>query len=194
MIVGVDEAGRGPLAGVVVGCALFLKQKPPAEVRDSKELSATSREKLFCWIVDNSVFSVKTAATEEIDNVNILQATFLTFNRAIEELLRKAPDLQKATFIIDGGLFRTTQDINYRCMEKADQKIKAVSCASIVAKVTRDYLMELADFLCPQWNFTKHKGYPTKKHISLIEKYDLSPFHRKSFAPCKRGRGEYAEL
>ena len=186
MIVGVDEAGRGPLAGVVVGCALFLKKQPLPEIKDSKELSAPMREHLFNWIVDNSILSVKAAAPSEIDSKNILEATFLTFNRAIDELLQKAPKLKKAKFIVDGTLFRTHHDINYVCMKQADKKVKQVSCASIVAKVTRDYLMGLVDYLCPQWNFLRHKGYPTKEHIALIEKHALSPFHRRSFFPCNK--------
>ncbi len=106
-------------------------------------------------------------------------------NRAIEKLVYKVPHLAKATFIVDGNIFRTNLRINYTCIEKADQKIKEVSCASIVAKVTRDYLMRLTDFLHPEWNFSKHKGYPTLEHFSLIKKYSLTPFHRRSFAPCK---------
>ncbi|MBU1122271.1 MAG: ribonuclease HII [Candidatus Omnitrophota bacterium] len=186
MIVGIDEAGRGPLAGVVVGCALYLRKLPPFVVKDSKELSPLVREKIVPWLCEHASFSVGIATSEEIDKINILQATFLTFNRAIKGLLAKEPSLRKATFIVDGNLFRTKLDIKYICMEKADKKIKEVSCASIMAKVVRDYFMKLVDFLYPQWEFSQHKGYPTQRHMALLNEYPLTPFHRRSFSPCKR--------
>lgn len=188
MIVGVDEAGRGPLAGVVVGCALHLEKTPPFLVKDSKELSPSLRQKIFSWLIENAVFSVGIATPQEIDNLNILEATFLAFNRALEHLLQNADYLRKADFIIDGNLFRTHLKLNYTCMVKADKKIKEVSCASIVAKVVRDYLMEVMDFLYPEWNFSQHKGYPTKEHFSLIKEYSLTPFHRQSFFPCNESK------
>lgn len=186
MIVGVDEAGRGPLAGDVVACALCLLREAPPEVRDSKELSPDLRERIIPWIFENAVFSVSRATPVEIDKHNILEATFLAFNRAIEGLLKKLPALKDADFIIDGNLFHTKLSIKYTCVEKADKTIKQVSCASIVAKVVRDYFMNLAGFLYPQWNFSRHKGYPTKEHFSLLDKYPLTPLHRRSFSPCQR--------
>lgn len=185
MVVGVDEAGRGPLAGVVTACALHLKKQPPFKVKDSKLLTPALREKAFSWLLDNSQFAVATARVCEIDKLNILEATFLAFNRSIKSLLRIAPSLKRAKFIIDGTLFKTDLPLNYICMKEADRRVKEVSCASIMAKVTRDYLMQTADFLYPEWNFSKHKGYPTKEHFSLIKKYQLSPLHRRSFSPCK---------
>ena len=181
MIVGVDEAGRGPLAGVVCGCALYLKKKLPFEVKDSKELTSHAREKIFSWLIGNAVFSVDIATHEEIDKINILNATFLSINRSISRLLKNAPYLKKALFVVDGNIFRTDLDIKYKCIEKADKTVKEVSCASIIAKVTRDHLMNSAHFLYPEWNFAKHKGYPTKEHYSLIRKHALSPLHRRSF-------------
>ncbi|MEI8349784.1 MAG: ribonuclease HII [Candidatus Omnitrophota bacterium] len=184
MIVGLDEAGRGPLAGIVATCALHLVVMPPFAVRDSKELSAHQREKIFHWLLDNALYSVDIATVQEIDEYNILEATMLAFNRSIRNLLKKAPQLRAATFIVDGNIFRTDLTIRYRCVEKADKTVKEVSCASIMAKVARDHLMQVADFLYPQWNFTKHKGYPTKEHFSLIEQHALSPLHRQTFYPC----------
>ncbi|UCD15985.1 MAG: ribonuclease HII [Candidatus Omnitrophota bacterium] len=186
MIVGIDEAGRGPLAGIVVGCALHLKKRPPFVVRDSKELSPQARESFIPWLWKNACFCVNVATPRQIDKLNILEATFLTFNRAIKGLLTKQPSLSKATFIVDGNLFRTNLNIKYICISKADKKVKEVSCASIVAKVVRDYFMKLADFLYPEWNFSRHKGYPTAEHVSLLEKYPPTPFHRRSFSPCKK--------
>ena len=185
MIVGIDEAGRGPLAGVVVACALHLKYDPPFIAKDSKILSQSKREEFFSWIISNAVFAVDIANSQEIDRFNILEATFIAFNRAIKKLLIKDSNLSKADFIVDGTLFKTDMDLKYTCIKKADQKVKEVSCASIVAKVTRDHLMNSVDFLYPKWNFSKHKGYPTKEHFSLLKKHPLTPFHRKSFSPCR---------
>ncbi len=114
MIVGVDEAGRGPLAGVVSACALYLGKEPPAKVRDSKELTPFARQDIFGWLAQNACFAVGIASPEEIDKVNILEATFLAANRAIIKLLKKAPRLKKALFIIDGNIFRTELDIKYK--------------------------------------------------------------------------------
>jgi len=185
MIVGVDEAGRGPLAGVVTACALHLVKEPPFAVKDSKALSPVQREKIFDWLVKEAQFCVGISDIAEIDELNILGATFLAFERAIKGLLRKSKHLKGAKFIIDGNLFRTKLKLNYVCIDKADKKIKEVSCASIVAKVTRDHLMQTAHFLYPEWNFAKHKGYPTAEHFSLIRKNKLTPLHRRSFSPCR---------
>lgn len=185
MIVGIDEAGRGPLAGAVVGCALHLNQSLPFEVKDSKELSAAARETIVPWLLKNTHYCVGIATAVEIDKLNVLEATFLAFERAIKGLLIKAPQLSKATFIVDGNLFRTGLNIKYICMEKADKKVKEVSCASIIAKVARDHFMKVLDFLYPQWEFGRHKGYPTQRHMDLLKQYPLTPFHRKSFSPCK---------
>ncbi|MDD5584687.1 MAG: ribonuclease HII [Candidatus Omnitrophica bacterium] len=184
MIVGVDEAGRGPLAGIVSACALHLVVPPPFCVKDSKELSAAQREAVFPWLLEHSVLCLGIATPREIDEVNILNATMLAFDRAIEGIIKKVPALKSAQFIIDGNIFRTDRNIRYVCMEKADKKVKEVSCASIVAKVARDYLMHVADFLYPQWGFYRHKGYPTREHFSLIKKHPLTPLHRRSFFPC----------
>lgn len=186
MVVGLDEAGRGPLAGVVVACALCLKKDLPFPTRDSKSLSASMREEIFSWLRTGAIFGVGLADNEEIDKFNILEATFLAFNRAIKKLLEKSPRLIKAKFIVDGNCFRSELKLNYTCKPRADSQIKEVACASIVAKVVRDYLMSSLDFLYPQWNFSQHKGYPTSEHFSLIKKYALTPFHRRSFSPCRR--------
>ena len=189
MIVGVDEAGRGPLAGPVLSCALHLKKKPPFAVKDSKAMSASAREKVFCWLVDNSFFHLGIAQHHEIDRLNILEATFLSFNRAIKGLLCKCPKLRnKAKFIIDGNCFKTDLKLNYTCIKGADKSIPEVSCAAVVAKVSRDHLMAVADFLYPEWNFSQNKGYPTKEHMDNVKKLSLSPIHRRSFYPCN-GKG-----
>lgn len=181
MIVGIDEAGRGPLAGAVVVCALALKKKFPYLVKDSKSLSEKKREFIFSWILKNCNYTVSAASQREIEKINILNATYLAATRSITSLINKNPNLKKAQFIIDGNCFKTNLAIKYECIEKADQKIAEVACASIVAKVTRDYLMKVADFLYPNWNFSKHKGYPTREHYSLIKEHQISPLHRRTF-------------
>ena len=186
MIVGVDEAGRGPLAGAVVACALHLENNPRFEIKDSKALSARSREEVFSWLIANSAFAVGVADAREIDKINILEATFLAFNRAIIKLIKKRSFLRDADFIIDGTMFKTKLNLNYSCLKKADETVREVSCASIVAKVVRDHLVGNIDFLYPHWSFREHKGYPTAKHFSLIKKHALTPFHRRSFSPCKK--------
>jgi ribonuclease HII len=186
MLVGIDEAGRGPLAGMVVGCALHLKERPPFRIRDSKALSPQAREEAFLWLSSHAAFAVDVATSGEIDSTNILKATFLAFNRAIKRLLLKHSHLKDALFIIDGPFFHTDMDIGFSCLKKADQTIKEVSCASIVAKVVRDRLMDSVNFLYPEWNFSKHKGYPTQEHFSLLRQHSLTPFHRRSFFPCSR--------
>lgn len=185
MIVGIDEAGRGPLAGAVVACALAFKKQPPFPVSDSKLLSASKRQEIFTWLSANALFAIESASVEEIDRYNILEATFLAFDRAIVKLLKRYPRLAKGNFIIDGTFFKTKRNIKYQCLKQADQKIKEVSCASIMAKVSRDHFMGILSFLYPEWNFSRHKGYPTKEHFSLLKRYRLTPFHRRSFSPCK---------
>ena len=172
------------MAGAVVACALYLDEEPSFTVKDSKLLSHTLRQDIFFWLQSHATFAVDIATSEEIDSVNILKATFLACNRAIRRLLVKSPRLKDATFIVDGNMFHTDLGIDYTCIPKADQKVKEVSCASIIAKVTRDHLMDSMAFLYPEWNFSKHKGYPTREHFSLIKKYSLTPFHRRSFTPC----------
>ncbi|MCF7873817.1 MAG: ribonuclease HII [Candidatus Omnitrophica bacterium] len=181
MIVGIDEAGRGPLAGSVVVCALAFRNKFPYPIKDSKRLSVQRREFIFSWILKNCDYGVGDASHQEIEKLNILGATYLAAQRAITKLIDKDSKFKKAEFIVDGNCFKTNLDIKYKCCKKADETIAQVACASIVAKVTRDYMMKIADFIYPEWNFSKHKGYPTKEHYLLIDKYKLSPLHRRSF-------------
>ncbi len=184
MIVGVDEAGRGPLAGCVVACALYIKNKIDLPIRDSKSLSLFKREFFFEQFRDKVDFSVGIATHQEIDKYNILKATFFAFERAIGSLIKSNPYLKPSTFIIDGNNFDTTLPITYHCIVKADKTVKEVALASIVAKLFRDYLMSVAHFCFPEWNFRKHKGYPTVEHFGYIRKYSFSPLHRKTFIRC----------
>lgn len=185
MIVGIDEAGRGPLAGNVVACALFLPLDPPFVPKDSKKLSPLQREKMFAWLETNAVYGIGRACAQEIDEINILNATFLAFERAIDALLQKDPRLQTAKFIIDGNRFKTNKNISFQCVIKADDTILQVSAASIVAKVTRDREMAVLHEQYPQYGFLQHKGYPTQEHYAAIRQYGVSPVHRKSFTLFK---------
>ena len=178
MVVGVDEAGRGPLAGCVVVCALYIHCKINLPLKDSKSLSRAKRENFFVRFKDKTYFSLGIATHQEIDKYNILEATFIAAERAISSLIKKYPGLKKSIFIIDGNCFKTRLAIKYRCVVKADKNISEVAYASIVAKLFRDYLMSIADICFPEWDFVQHKGYPTVQHFNLIRKFNLSPLHQ----------------
>ena len=177
-VCGVDEAGRGPLAGPVCAAAVILPIDAEIEgLNDSKKLSEKKREELFPLITEKAIgYSIAYASVEEIEEHNILNATYLAMNRAIEGL--KVP----ADFaLIDGN--RVPLDIKIPCQTvvKGDSKSMSVAAASILAKVTRDRLMLEIDEEYPQYNFKKHKGYGTKEHTDLILKHGVSPVHRPSF-------------
>jgi len=182
VIVGVDEAGRGPLCGPVVVCAFFFKKgHSDIPVKDSKALSALKRQRLFERLCEEGCYAVSLASAQEIDRFNILQATMIAFNRAIKALISQHKGLNDALFVIDGPIFRTDLSIDYQCIKKADVTVCEVSSASIIAKVARDHFMHMLDFLYPQWEFCGHKGYPTKRHRDLLVSLAPTPFHRKTF-------------
>lgn len=177
IICGVDEAGRGPLAGPVYAAAVILPEGHIVEgVNDSKKLSEKKRDMLYDKIVDECVcYSVGTATEKEIDEINILQATFLAMKRAVEGLEIK-PDIA----LIDGNK-KPGLDIAEWDIVKGDSKSANIAAASIIAKVSRDrYMLEMAEKY-PQYQFEKHKGYGTKLHYEMIEKYGISEIHRKTF-------------
>lgn len=177
-ICGVDEAGRGPLAGPVCAAAVILPDNCEIDgLNDSKKLSEKKREALYDVIIEKAIaYAVCYGTLEEVETVNILQATFLAMNRAIDELSVK-PDYA----LIDGN--RVPKDIKIPCetVVKGDSKSYSVAAASILAKVTRDRLMEEYDILYPQYGFAKHKGYGTAVHYAAIKEYGPSPVHRLTF-------------
>ena len=177
-ICGVDEAGRGPLAGPVCAAAVILPEGAVIEgLDDSKKLTEKKREKLYDIIKETAVaYSVAYGTLEEIESVNILEATYLAMNRAIEGLSVK-PDFA----LIDGN--RVPRGINIPCetIVKGDSKSMSVAAASVLAKVTRDRLMLEYDKKYPEYNFKKHKGYGTKEHTELIKQYGTCEIHRLSF-------------
>lgn len=177
LICGVDEAGRGPLAGPVYAAAVILPKGHIVEgVNDSKKLSEKKRDMLFEKIIDECVcYSIGTASEREIDELNILQATFLAMRRAVNGLAVQ-PDIA----LIDGNK-KPGLDIEEWDIIKGDSKSANIAAASIIAKVSRDrYMLEMAEKY-PQYQFQKHKGYGTKLHYEMIEKYGVSPIHRKTF-------------
>lgn len=175
---GVDEAGRGPLAGPVYAAAVILPAEPKISgLDDSKKLSEKKREALFPLICAQAVaWSVATASVEEIDRCNILQATFLAMCRAVEGL-----QVSPAFALIDGNRAPNGLQIPSRTIVKGDALSASIAAASILAKVSRDrYLLEL-DEQYPQYGFRQHKGYGTKAHYEALRTYGPSPVHRKTF-------------
>lgn len=177
IVCGVDEAGRGPLAGPVYAAAVVLKKGQTIEgVNDSKKLSEKKREELFDKIVSEcSAFSVGTASEREIDEINILQATFLAMKRAVDGLSIK-PDIA----LVDGNQ-TPPLDCAVKTVIKGDAKSESIAAASIIAKVSRDRYMKEMAAKYPEYQFEKHKGYGTKLHYEMIEKYGICEIHRKSF-------------
>lgn len=177
IICGVDEAGRGPLAGPVYAAAVVLEKGQTIEgVNDSKKLSEKKRELLFDKIINECKdYSIGTASEKEIDELNILQATFLAMKRAVDGLSVK-PDCA----LVDGNQI-SNLDCDVTTVVKGDAKSESIAAASILAKVSRDrYMLEIAEKY-PQYGFEKHKGYGTKLHYEMIEKYGICDIHRKTF-------------
>ncbi len=176
-VCGVDEAGRGPLAGPVYAAAVILPIGAEIDgLNDSKKLSEKKREELFEIINDVAIsVSVGTASEKEIDEINILNATFLAMKRAVLGL-----EIPADYAIIDGNR-APNLEIPAETVVKGDGKVMSVAAASIIAKVSRDrFMLKMAEQY-PEYQFEKHKGYGTKLHYEMIEKYGVSPIHRKSF-------------
>ena len=179
LIAGVDEAGRGPLAGPVVAAAVILDDLNPIKgLADSKKLTALKRDKLYDEIRAKALCcSIAEASVEEIDALNILHATMLAMRRAVEGLRLKPNKV-----LVDGNRLPVL-DVLAEAIVKGDSKVKAISAASILAKVTRDRWCEQIDHEYPAYGFAKHKGYGTEAHMQALKKHGATPWHRKSFAP-----------
>ncbi|MEN9945943.1 MAG: hypothetical protein RLZZ293_329 [Pseudomonadota bacterium] len=183
LICGVDEAGRGPLAGNVVAAAVILPVKHDiVGLNDSKKLTAKRRELLFKQITDQAIsYAIAEASVAEIDQLNILQATFLAMSRAINQLYPRADQA-----LIDGNKIPPQLTIPAQAIIGGDASIEVISAASILAKVTRDQQLIELDKLYPEYGFAKHKGYGTAQHLAAIQKFGaLTNIHRLSFAPLK---------
>jgi len=179
LLAGVDEAGRGPLAGPVVAAAVILDDlKPIKGLADSKKLSASRREKLFDEIRAKALcFSIASASVEEIDQLNILQATMLAMRRAVNGL-RLKPNM----VLVDGNRLPII-DIRAEAIVKGDSLVPAISAASILAKVHRDRWCMEVDLVYPQYGFAGHKGYGTAVHLAALKSHGACPEHRKTFKP-----------
>jgi ribonuclease HII len=178
LIAGVDEAGRGALAGPVVAASVILKSEIEG-INDSKQLSPKKRELLFEQIVENSIFSVGIATPEEIDVYNILNATRMAIRRAVVAMKHKPKYL-----LIDGRNL-SMDEYHGECIIEGDSKSASIAAASILAKVYRDRLMINLDMLYPEYCYASNKGYGTKKHLEAIKKYEPTIWHRLTFQPVR---------
>lgn len=188
-IAGVDEAGRGPLAGPVVAAAVILDEdRPIAGLADSKKLSAAKRAALFDQIQECALATAIAAATvEEIDRLNIFQATLLAMQRAVAAL-----GVAPTQVLVDGNACPALS-VPVQAVVRGDALVPAISAASILAKVSRDRQMQLLHAEYPVWGFDIHKGYPTPKHLAALALHGASPVHRRSFAPVARVLGGNAD-
>ncbi|MCX6723749.1 MAG: ribonuclease HII [Candidatus Staskawiczbacteria bacterium] len=206
-VVGLDEAGRGPLAGPVVAGAVIINPKHEMRnpkqyrisslgIRDSKQLSEKQRERLFKFLTRHQDirWGIGIVSEKIIDKINILEATKLAMQKAVENLKKdgwvhnsryraKSEPGVKVDFLLIDGNFRIKSNVPQKSIIKGDQKVVSISAASIIAKVTRDRIMKKIHKKYPQYNFAKHKGYPTKLHREMIKKFGICPIHRKSFYP-----------
>jgi len=174
LVAGVDEVGRGCLAGPVIAAAVILK-KPIPGLKDSKKLSSKAREHLYELIIENSIFSFGSASPKEIDEINILQASLLAMKRAILNL-----SVIPGMILVD-GTHKPDIQIDAKTIIGGDSIVNEISAASIIAKVYRDNLMIKFDNDYPNFYFAKHKGYGTKLHLEAIKKHGITSIHRKTF-------------
>ncbi len=178
---GVDEVGRGPLAGDVVAAAVILDPNQPIEeLNDSKKLSEKKRERLFVEIQEKALsYCVARATVDEIDSINILQASLLAMKRAVEGLHKEPEHVW-----VDGNKIPSWR-FPAEAVVKGDSRVAAISAASILAKVTRDREMVAFEETYPGYGFAGHKGYPTKVHMEAVDRLGVTPIHRRSFGPIK---------
>ena len=181
LVAGVDEVGRGPLAGDVVAAAVILSDSPPKGVTDSKALTAKRRECLADVIRREAVsWALGRASVAEIDEFNILEASLLAMRRAVEGL-----SVTPTLVLVDGNRL-PRWSFESRAIVKGDLHEPAIGAASILAKVQRDGEMQALHEQYPEYGFDQHKGYPTKAHLAALERFGATPIHRRSFAPVKR--------
>ena len=187
-IAGIDEAGRGPLAGpVVVACVVMPRDSMIEGVNDSKKVSEKKREKLYDQIIEESIaYGVGIISQTEIDRINILNATKEGLTTAIKEMGKNLQERKRGfdkpeIILVDALTKIDTDHIPYRSIIKGDAKSYSIAAASIIAKVTRDGIMRQWDEVYPMYGFAQHKGYGTAAHISAIKEYGLCPLHRRSF-------------
>lgn len=187
---GVDEAGRGPLAGPVCAAAVILHPaKRPPGIGDSKLLSPTRREQLAVAIKQSAIaWAVAFVEVAEIDRINILQASLLAMHRALSALA-----VAPALALVDGNRCPADLSCEARAVIGGDRKLASIGAASILAKVARDQHMQLLDRRYPGYGFARHKGYGTRQHLEALERLGVSPEHRRSFAPVRACLGDGEE-
>ena len=184
LIAGIDEAGRGPWAGPVVSAAVVLNKKNiPSGLNDSKKISEKKRQSLYSSIYNSHFVGVGISSIEEIDNLNILQATFLSMKRALDNL-----DCSVDAILVDGNL-DPGFDYKTECIVNGDSISFSIAAASIIAKVTRDNLMSKIHKEFPNYNWKRNKGYGTKEHRNALDMYGPCKYHRKSFSPINKMLG-----
>jgi len=186
LIIGVDEAGRGPLAGPVVAAAVLLKDfRFIHRIDDSKKLTSAQRRSAFSEIKSKSLYGIAAVGHKKIDQVNILQATILAMHKAITQLAKQltGEELKRVFVLIDGNM-RFKLGFPYQSIVRGDAQSLSIAAASILAKVRRDQLMVAYHKIYPQYEFIKHKGYPTQLHRSILRKIGPAAIHRKSFLRC----------
>jgi ribonuclease HII len=181
IVAGVDEAGRGPLAGPVVAAAVVIDPADiPPGIDDSKKLTPKKRDLLFDALHDKALaIGVGMAEPAEIDRINILQSSLLAMKRAVEEMAIQ-PD-----FLLIDGLYKIPSALPQEAITKGDSRSASIAAASIIAKVTRDRLMQTYHQTYPQYGFSGHKGYPTKAHKAAIRRFGCCPIHRRTFKGVK---------
>jgi ribonuclease HII len=182
LLAGVDEVGRGPLAGDVVAAAVILDPHNPVDgLADSKKLTEKQRERLFTEIQTKALsWSIARASVEEIDTLNILQASLLAMHRAVSAL-----HLQPEHVLVDGNRL-PRWSYSAEAVVGGDDRVPAIAAASIIAKVTRDREMVALDTVYPGYGLAGHKGYPTASHIAALQRLGVTPIHRRSFGPVQR--------
>jgi len=179
IIAGVDEVGRGSLIGPVYAAAVILnKNIKKSKIKDSKKLNKNQREILAKYIKKNSIWSIGSASLKEIEKINILNASLLAMKRAIKKLKIK-PNL----ILVDGNKSPKIKNHQIRTIIKGDQKIKEISAASIIAKVSRDKLIRKLSEKYKKYNWDLNSGYGTKTHLNALKRYGITKFHRKNFKP-----------
>jgi ribonuclease HII len=180
-VCGLDEVGRGPWAGPIVACAMMLPSalRLPG-LKDSKHLTAERREEFFKVLEQKAAYGTGMASVEEIDRMGLLKANNLAFTRALEQLAERG---RVPKFVLVDGRDRMTLPHPWKTLIKGDEKVKLIACASIMAKVIRDRIMEDLAAAYPEYGFDDHKGYGTKSHQEALKTHGASPVHRKSFAP-----------